>query len=135
MSTTYNSIFDRFLSKIHDYELADLDDNILETELIKFLNSAVANFKYCTKDLSDRDDDIGEFNVDLTEMEQEILAKLMVIQWINPKLYREENIRNILSPKDYSAFSPANLLDKLTKLKSDMIAEINNDFTYYYYNV
>lgn len=134
MSTAYSSIYDRFLSKIHDYELAELSDSILENELLKFLKSSISEFKYCTKDLSDRDDIVGKFNIVLTELEQEVLAKQMVIQWINPKLYREENISNILSPKDYQSFSPANLLDKLTKLKNDMKSEVNTDLVYYYYN-
>jgi hypothetical protein len=133
LSTQYSLIYDRFLSKITDYDLANLTDQELESTLLKYLRNAVANFKYCTKDLKDRDDALQMFNIDLNEFEQEIIAKLMVIEWVNPYINSQENIRQVLGSNDYKIYSPANLLDKLLSLRKAMQNEVQNDLTFYYY--
>jgi hypothetical protein len=133
LSTQYSLIYDRFLSKITDYDLANLTDQELESTLLKYLRNAVANFKYCTKDLKDRDDALQMFNIDLNEIEQEIIAKLMVIEWVNPYINTQENIRQVLGSNDYKIYSPANLLDKLLSLRKAMQNEVQNDLTFYYY--
>jgi hypothetical protein len=133
MSTQYSDVYDRFLSKITDYDLANLTDQELKNTLLKYLKSAVANFKYCTKDLKDRDDTLQVFNIDLDEIEQEIIAKLMVIEWVNPYINSQENIRQVLGSRDYKIYSPANMLDKLLELKKTMQDEVQSDLTFYYY--
>jgi hypothetical protein len=133
LSTQYSLIYDRFLSKITDYDLANLTDQELESTLLKYLRNAVANFKYCTKDLKNRDDALQVFNIDLNEIEQEIIAKLMVIEWVNPYINTQENIRQVLGSNDYKIYSPANLLDKLLSLRKAMQNEVQNDLTFYYY--
>ncbi|TVY09966.1 hypothetical protein [Paenibacillus cremeus] len=133
MATTYDIIFDRFLSKITDYELAELIDADLESNLNKFLRGAISDFKYCPKDLSNRDDSAMTFNIDLNDSEQEILAKFMLVHWINPNILRLENIRQNLGNKDFQIYSGANFLDKLTTLKKQLISEAVEDMVYYYY--
>ena len=44
---------------------------------------------------------------------QEILAELMVVEWLKPHLYKSEFFENALGTKDYSTFSPANLLKEV----------------------
>lgn len=133
MATTYDNVYDRFLSKITDYELAALIDTDLENQLLKYLKSAITDFKYCTKDLTDRNDSSQTFNIDLTETEQEILAKFMLVHWINPNILRLENIRDHVGSKDFSVFSPGNFLDKLKSLKTDLYNEAVSDMNFYYY--
>jgi hypothetical protein len=133
MSTLYEAINDRFLSKVNDYELAELLDADLETELLKFLKGAISDFKYCTKDLSDRDDVGKTFNISLTDLEQEILAKFMIIHWINPFVFRQENLQNHFSTKDFKLYSPSGFLDKLVTTRKEMINEANSDMVHYYY--
>lgn len=133
MSTQYSEIFERFLSKIADYDLAALTDEQLKKSLLRLLNSSVANFLYCTKNLKDRDDSTMAFNVVLDDKEQEILSKLMLIEWINPYILNQDNISNILGSKDYKTYSPANLLDKLLSVKKSLQQEIQGDLTFYYY--
>lgn len=133
MSTQYCEIFDRFLSKITDYDLVSLSDDAIEDTLAKLLRSAIANFKYCVKDLKDRDDELKIFNVTLDEDEQEILAKLMLIEWIRPRVLHQDKLENILGSRDYKIYSPANLLDKLLNLQKVLQADVQSDMTYYYY--
>lgn len=133
MATTFDSIYDRFLSKINDYELAELVDGDLETQLLKYLKGAISDFKYCVKDLSDRNEETAEFSVTLTDTEQEILAKFMLVHWINPYVFRQENLRNALSSKDFNIYSPANLLDKLIDTRKEVVNDANSDMVHYYY--
>lgn len=134
MSTSYDLIFDRFLSKVTDYELSELMDEDLENQLLKYLRSAISDFKYSTKDLSDRDDQALSFNVDLSDSEQEILAKFMLVHWLTPHILRLENIRNTIGNKDFSQYSPGNFLDKLINLKQTLLSEARTDMVYYYYS-
>lgn len=134
MSTTYDEIFDRFLSKITDYEMAELVDQEIEDQLIKYLHGAISDFKYASKKLSNRDDSLRTFNEELDEIEKEILSKFMLVHWLNPQILRLENVRNELGNKDFKLYSPANFLDKISKVRSDLRAEANQDMVYYCYS-
>lgn len=133
MSTSYDLIFDRFLSKVTDYELAELISSDLELYLIKYLKGAIVDFKYCNVDLSDREDSSKVFNADLSETEQEILSKFMLLHWISPNILRLENIRQSVGNRDFQLYSGANFLDKLVSLKNGLKVEAESEMIYYYY--
>lgn len=133
-TTSYELIYDRFLSKITDYDLAQLADDQLSSSLLKFLKSAISDFKYTNKKLDNRDDFNQRFNFALTDLEQEILAKYMIVHWITPEILRLENIRQTLGSRDFTTYSNANMLDKLTNLKKSLINEADQDLIYYYYS-
>lgn len=132
-NTTYDMVYDRFLSKITDYELSALTTPDLETQLLKYLKSGITDFKYSTKDLTNRNDTTKTFNIELTGLEQEILAKFMLVNWINPQILRLENLRNSLGNRDFQIFSPSAFLDKLTLLKTTLLNEAVEDMVFYYY--
>lgn len=134
MSTSYDVIYDRFLTKITDYEMADLLEDEIETQLLKYLRSAISDFKYAVKILSERDDLQLIFNNTLSDLEEEILAKFMIIHWLTPQILRLENVRNELGNKDFKLYSPANFLDKITKMKAEIKSEVNQDMVFYYYS-
>jgi hypothetical protein len=134
--TPYESIYDRFLSKITDYELKDLIVESLDDakkQLSKYLRSAIVDFNNCNVDLSLRDDVSQSFTVQLSDIEEEILANYMVTHWLKPQILRLENIRKGLGSKDFTVFSGANHLKQLQELK----AQLDNDagklnLVYYY---
>ncbi|MGV2887105.1 hypothetical protein V4D07_31010 [Paenibacillus taichungensis] len=134
MYTGYDSIYDRFLTKITDYEMVELLDEELEVQLIKYLRSAISDFKYASALLAERDDSQLVFLRQLSDLEQEILAKFMIIHWLTPQILRLENVRNELGNKDFKLYSPANFLDKISKMKNDIKAEVNQDMVFYYYS-
>jgi hypothetical protein len=37
----------------------------------------------------------------------------MVAEWLSPKLYTLDNLRNYMSSKDFNLFSPANMLKEI----------------------
>jgi hypothetical protein len=114
MATTYDVVYKRFLDKITDYDLPLFSDIQKEDILNGYLKSAIVDFKRpCKTDLTDRDDEYSQFNITLDDEIIEILAEIMVEKWLQPKLNNTENLKNALSTKDFSVFSPANLLDKI----------------------
>ena len=79
MATPYETIYNRALAKITDYDLALLPDEDLHLMFKGWLTSAISKFRKCKSDLSDRDDELEIFNADLVDEEIEILALLVVI--------------------------------------------------------
>lgn len=112
--TDYKEIFDSFKDKITDYDLPLYTDDIQYEILCSILRKACAKFgRICKSDLSTRDDEIMSFGCDLTIDEIDILTEWMVYEWLTPYLNNIENLRNQLNTKDFSFFSPANLLSTI----------------------
>jgi len=86
MATPYEKIYDRALAKLTDYDLAFLPDDDFRLMLRGWLNSSISKFRKCASDLTDRDDELEVFNVDLVDEEIEILAILMVCEWLEPQV-------------------------------------------------
>ena len=114
--TSFDEVYSAFRDKIFDVDLALFTD-IEEREILYgYMKWAVAKFKRCCKKLDSMDNTTQAFSEDLTEEEINILSELMVENWAKPKLYNGENLRNALNTKDYSFFSPANLLSEIREL-------------------
>lgn len=137
MATPFQGIYDKFLSLIDDYELALFNDDELDFLLVNYLSRAVSlDFKQCTKDLTDFDKDLKQFNEVLTNEEQWIIANGMVLSWLEPKIKRERLLRDAISDRDYKESSHANQLKELSnlesatrdKLRSYIISYTHNDF-------
>ena len=137
MATPYKEIFGMFLNDIKDKKLVDLlspDElgDILEDYLYE---SADIHFKKCAQDLSDRDDELKQFNMDLTNEEQRILAKGMKLKWLSSNFVANEQLLNArLTTKDYNIFSPANQLKALTNIEKELRREIKSLITRYQYD-
>ena len=137
MATPFQGIYDKFLSLIDDYELALFNDDELDFLLVNYLSRAVSlDFKQCTKDLTDFDKELKQFNEVLTSEEQWIIANGMVLSWLEPKIKRERLLRDAISDRDYKESSHANQLKELLnlesatrdKLKGYIISYTHNDF-------
>lgn len=112
--TEYTEIFNSFKDKITDYDLPLYTDDIQNEILCSVLRKACAKFsRICKSDLSTRDDEIMSFGCNLTIEEIDIITEWMVYEWLTPYLNNIENLRNQLNTKDFSFFSPANLLSAI----------------------
>jgi hypothetical protein len=115
--TEYNKVFAMFKDKITDPDLLLFTADIQSEILIGLLTSACARFNgKCIKDLTNRDDDLQTFHIELNDTEIDIITELMVEYWTKPHLNNIENLRNHLSTKDFSTFSSANLLNSIQEL-------------------
>lgn len=129
--TTFQDVYNVFLAKITDRELVtnEFKDEVMED----FLNSGIAQFSHCEKDLEDTDDVLKQFNITLDRLEKEILARYMVIEWTNGYIQSEEFLKQSLGNRDYTTYSPANHLEKLIELRSINLKEVKELIQEYYY--
>ena len=116
MSIPYDTFYGAFLSKISEFELLGIGDNI-RTEIIDgYMKRAISAFKKnCKYDLFTTGDDTArEFVVDVTGDDLdglvEIISEGMVVQWLKPYVYQQELLQNVLNTRDFTQYSPAELL-------------------------
>ncbi len=128
--TPYSIFVEAFLEKATDYSFLDLDDDIKTKMVIDYLKRSCAQFdSICLFDLSKRDDKTQMFEADIDiEADHDvvdIISEGMIVQWLKPYYYRNENMENALNTKDYSlAASPANI----TKEIKEVYREAKRDF-------
>lgn len=135
MATSYSEIYDRALYRFRSYDLAKLANSDLDYVLRRFLDSAVSDFApVCLVDLNDRDEAAAEFTATLDNEVQEILALGMSYYWLSAQIMDQELLRNALSTKDYTYFSPANLLRESQDLRDSVRKEYRNRIVQYTYH-
>ena len=116
MATPYSNIYERFSMKVTDYNLDTMyntSTTMYENYIKQFLISAISNFIFCDQDLTDRNDTTQTFNITLTELEQEILSMLMVIEWCSKEVNSIMELRRHLGDTDFKMASESlNLREK-----------------------
>ena len=115
MPTPYEKIYENVLPKFKSYDIFKMTENEVKEYLHDYLISAISRFHVCKKDLSNRDDNLEQFNVDLSDIEIEILSNYIVIEYLDSNYIKVPSLLKVALPsKDFIAYSPANMLDKLT---------------------
>lgn len=127
MSTPFSEIYDLHSGMYSDYEFLQLIE-INQNEILEgWLLNSIAWFDNCKEDLSDRDMGLKQFNITLSDPVKRILAKGMICEWLNPKLYNTENLKNHMSSKDFNQFSPANILKEIRETHSKSERSANRE--------
>jgi hypothetical protein len=131
--TSYGTIYKWALRKIDDPSLAQWAEEDLENELYGWMLSAIAKFRQCKNNLSDRNEELKQFNADLLLIEQEILAILMAREWLAPQLNSVNLAAQVFGGKEEKFYSQAAHLDSLSdrdeKLKLEA-QQLHRDYTY-----
>lgn len=133
MSTTYDAIYNLAASKITDPEIALLPQDDLEELFHGYLMSAIPQCRKFKNDLSDRDDELRQFNVDLLDVEKETLAILVVRQWLQPQLYSSLLAKQVFSDKEQKYYSQAQHISELRALDETLKLEaqkLSRDYSY-----
>ena len=136
--TLYSDIFQRAIYRFIDFSFLNkqLTDAEIDAIYCKYLMSAVADFENkCKYDLTDRDEVQMCFNQTLPDKVQEILAQGMAYYWVSSKVLNSELLKNKLSTKEYSYFSPANLLKELQTLRDSLRKEFERNMVRYSYDI
>ena len=131
--TQYSTLYERALSKITDPTLAMLPEEDLENMLYGWMISAIAKHRKCTNDLSDRNEDLKQFNSNLTDLEMEILSILIAREWVSSALLSVTTVLQTFSGKETSFFSQAAHLKELQALDEKLRLEaqqLSRDYTY-----
>jgi hypothetical protein len=126
MATSYDKIYGAFLRKVSDYSFLKMSNDDLNDQFNGWLHSAIPKFgKQCYQDLSNRDEVLNQFNVDLNDIEVEILGVLMTIEWLTPALNDTKVLSQVLTDGDFKIYSQAQHLDKLITLHDKWRKEVN----------
>ncbi len=116
MSVSYDVFAGAFLSKITEFEFIQLAEENRESIIDGYLKRAVVAFKKnCRYDLtSAQNDRLREFTIDIdpNDLDEiiEIISEGMIIQWLKPYVYRQELLENVLNTRDFTQYSPSELL-------------------------
>lgn len=100
MATSYMDVYNRFLSKVTDYFIFDLSDEETCEYCYSLLKSALADLSDIEHDLTDIDDELWQFNEDLSNTEIEYIAYQMVCEWVNPQIHNTTLTRQYIGTKD-----------------------------------
>ena len=133
MATPYETIYNRALNKLEDPQLLMMPEEDLEEMLHGYLLSAIAKHRKCEHDLSDRDEELKQFNSDLSDLEIEILSILVLREWISQRLYSVTNVLQVFSGKETKWFSQAQHIAELRALDESLKLEaqkLSRDYTY-----
>lgn len=115
MATPYDIFEGAFLSKITEYDFLQIDPYDRNGSIDSYMKRSAAQFnKVCKYDLLTSNDAVRELAVDIPDADLveivDIVATGMVVQWLQPYMFKSENLENILNTADYSMYSPAELL-------------------------
>lgn len=133
MATSYNKVYERFLSKITDFNLIEVDDYSFDNMMLGWLNTSIVRTRKCEHNLSLRDDETQEFTEDLSDVEVELLALGMVDAWVTPMLNSTELTLQFLGGKEEKFYSQSQQLAALQNLKKENSLEMNRLHSYYTY--
>ena len=130
MSVSYDIFTDAFLSKITDYKMFLLDDETRTSAVDGYMKRTISQFSYISVyDFSVCDDNTREFAVDIPENDlieiADIISEGMLVQWMKPHTYKQELLENTLNTKDFSMYSPSELLMRI----GNAYAEAQKNFT------
>lgn len=131
--TSYETVYNRALSKLEDPQLVMLPEEDLEDMLHGYLLSAIAKHRKCEHDLSDRDEELKQFNSDLSDLEIEILGILMLREWISQRLHSVTTVLQTFSGKETTFYSQAAHIKELRELDERLRLEaqkLSRDYTY-----
>lgn len=132
--TPFSTVFQRFLNKITDSNLASLLPDTLDSIMVEYLQTAIVRFRKCKQNIKDFDLDLMQFNVDLSLEEIEILALWMLYEWTNQQIYSIELLKQSLSSKDYAMYSQANHLSAMLSLREVTLRDVHSLMNYYSYD-
>lgn len=108
--TSFDTVYDAFLSKILEDEWEEWDESELRQDLFMLLQAAIMRFKFPRVSLEYTE---HGFNETLTNDEIQILATYMKCEWLNRTLLTWENVKPLYVERD---FSQANLIDKFNAM-------------------
>jgi len=141
--TLYTVIYDEALAKMREYAFLEMDNAEIYSALSPYLRNAEADFtRICVEDLTDLQ--VSESGVavgytdDLSKESIEILSLGIVCYWTTAYVADADKWRNALGTKDFTVFSPANLLNVTKETRDNFLMEYHdkiNRYSYLYGNL
>lgn len=132
MSVSYDVFTKAFLDKVTELDFVSMRAFERSSMVDGYMKRAIASFKrLCQYDLSTTGDDIiREFEVDIPAEDLDELADIisegMLVQWMKPYVYKKESLETVLNTKDFTAYSPAELLMRIGNAYKDAKRDFSN---------
>lgn len=120
MGTPYEKLYNRALSQITDPLLAQLPEEDLEGMLHDWLMDAIVEPVVGEYDFANRDDELRQFNFDISERDQKILSIHMVRSWLAPQIRSVTLTSQVYSGKETKYYAQANHLAEMRNLDADL---------------
>ena len=139
MATSYDIFTESFLDKVEEYKFIQLDEYNRTQIVDGYMKRACAQFnKICKYDIVTGDDIVREFTADIlpediTEI-VDIVSEGMLVQWMKPYMYKQENYENMINTTDFSGYSPAELLYRIKAAYEMCKKDFSNMMKEYSYN-
>lgn len=132
MATSFSDLYERAIFRFSDYDFMKFDVQLREDILHQYLMMAIPDVSEIVgRDYLAYDED--GFVGDISDTIQEILALGIDYYWFSAKVQNSELLRNQMSTKDFTYFSPANLMRELRNVRNDIKGEYNAAITMYSY--
>lgn len=131
--TQYSTLYEKCLSKLEDPTMAMIPEEDLENMLHGWMLSAIAKHRKCEHDLSDRDEELKQFNSDLSDLEIEIIGLLMAREWVSQQINSVTLTLQAFSGKETNFYSQAAHVKELIALDDKWRLEaqqLSRDYTY-----
>lgn len=142
MIISYDIFAASFLAKITEYNLLELSDDLRTETVDGYMGAAMSNStfkKVCKVNFATaKIDNTRTLNIDgIDESIDEIVdivSEGMIVQWLKPYVYKQELLENVLNSKDFSVYSPAELLLRVGNAYSKAQKDFTNMIREYSYN-
>ena len=121
-NTTYKELADAVFNKIKDVDFASIDEEIAYQIVIGYMRPAIVSYQSAKQDLSDKDDELEQFNFVLKDDTFIILVNYMVIEWLN-FILTSSALKTRLSSSDFHSLNLHNQLGKALELRSILKSE------------
>ena len=128
MATTYKELYESVYSKIKDYDFVQMLEEDADEILHDYIRPAIVAFECCNQDLSDRDETLGQFNFNLSDVNFEILSNFMVITYLDSTFIRNSlMLQAHMSTTDFHKYDNSNVLGKAIEVR-DMYKKENKQW-------
>ena len=118
--TSYETIYNRALAQITDPLLAQLPEEDLENMLYDWLMDAIVEPVVGEYDFSKRNDELRQFNFDISDRDQKILSIHMVRGWLAPQIKSVTLTQQVYSGKETKYYAQANQLAEMRALDEQL---------------
>ena len=137
----YDEFVNAFLSKITERDLLMVELDEREEIVFGYMKRSIAGFKYiCKYDLVKTADDENKcFDVSVADADIDelidIVSEGMIIQWLKPYIYNQELLENALNTRDFTVYSPAELLLRVGNAYKSAQKDYTQMMREYSYNI
>ena len=118
--TLYSILYERALAQITDPLLAQFPEEDLEIMLHEWLMDAIVEPVVGEYDFSDRDEELKQFNFDISDRDQKILSIHMVRAWLAPQIRSVTLTNQVFSGKETKFYAQANQLAEMRALDEQL---------------